>query len=163
MVGKINGTRAMIINATNSISIPNRRDVDYAKLQNLPEIYLVAINLPNDTVLDVELACLDKAGRADTYEARVKTTSRCGTENQGRIPTLMKEMPIYAFAFDIIRFNGEDVSQKPYVERKLLLKMVVEQVNSPHLKLVWYVRNGFRDFYTKQMEGIVINRDVVRV
>ena len=148
----------IVKSASGSISIPNRRDVDYAQLQNLPEISAVAESLPNDTVLDVELACLDKDGRADTYEARVKTTSRCGTENQGRIPTLMKETPIYAFAFDLIRFNGEDVSQKSFLERKLLLKIVVEQVNSPHLKLVWYVRSGFRDFYNNQMEGAVLKR-----
>lgn len=157
---KINGSRGMlVVRADGQISLPSRRDnVDYAKINNIPEIAEFVKQLPKDTIIDVEYGTFDADGRNDTYEARVQTTSRLGSENHWKITNGVKTIPLHAFAFDILRYNGDDVSKVPFLERKDLLKKIVEGINNPHFHLIWYVREGFREFYNQQREGVMIKR-----
>lgn len=71
-----------------------------------------------------------------------------------------EELPLHVFAFDLIYLNGEDLTEKPYVERRRLLKDIVkpdgisltESITTDDPK---ELKNWFDSAIERGMEGLV--------
>jgi len=87
-----------------------------------PEIMrAVQDSLPQDTILDGEI-CLLEANRlrADFFTL----SPRFNLGDKLRIKLLSQKIPATFVAFDILRFNGENMENKPYYERREVLESI---------------------------------------
>jgi DNA ligase-1 len=70
------------------------------------------------------------------------------------IEKYVEEIPVTLFLFDILYLNGEDLTVKPYLERKKLLESIVEE--SDRVKLAQYMISGnaeeIESFFHKAIE-----------
>lgn len=150
---KLDGTRAMLVKTVDGkIMIPNRRNVDYAKERNLPELEAVAHLLPPDSRVDGEI--INAVGPID----RIRSQRRCSTTTPYKVALLVKEIPIKLVSFDILRLNGVDLTNCPFSRRKDALKDLLSQINHPALELLWYETEGFRKLFNSETEGLMIKR-----
>ena len=67
------------------------------------------------------------------------------------------------YAFDVIRYKNENVENKPFNERKLLLKSILERINSQYIKIVNFVEGNKKQEYFNTLvknggEGIILKR-----
>lgn len=102
---------------------------------SLPQFSLMSIPELDGTVIDGEL-------RMPGYEFKeVSSTLNCSWDKA--IRRQMELNNITLFAFDILYYKGEDVTDRPLIERKELLKEVISIIArhylSPHIcMLAWY-------------------------
>ena len=104
-------------------------------------------------VLDGEICC-------DTFE---HTLSRNHTENRLKIKLLEKEYPAIFYVFDILSLNGEDLTQKPLIERIRALQGLSGLHNS--IVLVKYTPdliNLWEMAKKENWEGIIIKNPLGR-
>lgn len=154
----MDGTRAMLVKkADGSISIPNRRAVDYAQERNLPELTEILSLFPNDTSVDGEVVAFDKKGKID----RIMSQRRCGTTLPYRVAFLKTQIPVFFYAFDILRLSGKDFETKPYLERKAVLDDFVATILHSNFKYLCYQRKDFRQLFDSELEGIMVNSGLV--
>ncbi|WP_294823420.1 ATP-dependent DNA ligase [uncultured Flavobacterium sp.] len=85
--------------------------------------------IPDGTVIDGEiLPWVDSnIGTFNDLQTRIgrKTVS----------PALLKKTPVIIKAYDLLEWNGEDIRQKPYTERRKLLEELYEKVKDYQLPL----------------------------
>ena len=134
-----------------SISIPNRRAVDYAVEKNLPELSEVLGLFPNDSIADGEIVAYSKDGKID----RILAQRRCGTTLPHRVAYLKTQIPIFFYAFDLLKLRGVDYETKPFQQRKDALKDFISEINHPTLKLLWYQTKDFRKLFDSEKEGVM--------
>jgi len=90
---------------------------------------------------------------------------RCQVSNPKKVEEYMKKYPLIVYLWDITSLNGEDLTDMPYIQRRLILKSFIELQKAlygfANIRLVptsaekhklyeWAVDNGF--------EGIVLKR-----
>lgn len=148
----------MLVRSANHFSIPNRRGLDYYPIRNLPELNQILSKLPDNTILDGEIVAFNQNGEID----RLLAQRRCGTKIFSKAQRLAKKIPVYFYAFDILRLRGEDLESKSFVNRKRILASLVEEVNDEHLLYLPYKESGFADLFVAEPEGIVLKRKDVR-
>ncbi|MFD0958488.1 ATP-dependent DNA ligase [Paenibacillus chungangensis] len=96
-----------------------------------PELLQVPLKESMDVVLDGEAAYIDPhTGQTsfDILQHRFRQTKLPGIREARR------EFPLTYFAFDILYCNGEDVRRYPLLERKAMLRAVME--DSPSILLL---------------------------
>ena len=96
-------------------------------------------NLP-ECVLDGELVCLDDEGRTLFYDM------------------MFHRAPSYFYAFDVLWLDGEDLREKPCIERKTILQGLVEEGPNSLLYVDHIEAEGeklFEQICQRDMEGIV--------
>lgn len=92
---------------------------------SLPQFRLMSIPELDGTVIDGEL-------RMPGYEFKeVSSTLNCTWDEA--IRRQIKLNFIHLFAFDILMYKGEDITNKPLIERKKLLKEVVTIIKNHYL------------------------------
>lgn len=94
-----------------------------------PEFSMFMGIIPDGTVIDGEiLPWIDgNIGTFNDLQTRIgrKTVS----------PALLKKTPVIIKAYDLLEWNGEDIRNKPYSERRALLEQLYEQVKNYGLPL----------------------------
>lgn len=165
---KKDGTRVGVGNENGKITLPNRRNQDYALERNLPQIEAVAKQLPDNTFIDCEVTgicnppscpnrqrCLyPTPGR----ECRLLSEIRCGTRKRSKIPLLQRRIPVQLEPFDILKLRGKNVEKLPFLERKALLKDLLDELDLPNVKLVWYRTKNFYEFFRAELEGLMLKK-----
>ena len=125
-----------------------------------PELAALCARLPEGTVIDGEiLPILD--GRLAPF-ALLQT--RIGRKNL--TAKILKEAPVGCYVYDLLELNGQDLRERPFVERRAMLKDLVEAMHDKALVFSEAVlfssweelattRLGARD---AQAEGFMIKR-----
>lgn len=94
-----------------------------------PEFDIFRTFIPDGTVIDGEiLPCVDgKIGSFNALQTRIgrKTLSA----------SLLKSTPVIVKAYDLLEWNGEDIREKPYIERRKLLESLYESVKADDFPL----------------------------
>lgn len=94
----------------------------------------------NDAVLDGEIVCLDPDGRSNFHKLLFR-----------------REWP-YFWAFDLLAHDGEDLCDRPLVERKQRLRAIMPKIESRMLYADHVEKRGtdfFRAVCDQDLEGIV--------
>jgi bifunctional non-homologous end joining protein LigD len=127
----------------------SRRGTDYT--ERFPEIAVELLQLP-DVVLDGELVIVDQDGRPqfDRLARRSRLTKPISIRHGSRTD------PACLFVFDILQIAGDDVRDRPLVDRKALLKAAIEGLK--RVRYVDHIEQGVTLFQVAdrlRLEGIV--------
>lgn len=134
------------------------RENGLVKNEQYPEVLEVVSKLPEGIVLDGELCNPINAFSADFN----KLQHRINLKNKLRIKQLSKSEPASFVAFDILKYENQDLKSMPYHERFSLLgkvleeNLVIEDLNRL-CRVNQYKPNDLFPLVTKyNMEGIVL-------
>lgn len=122
-------------------------------LKNLqfPEIEQAAKGLPDGTTLDGELVI-----PKDAYSADFPSILTRNTTNSLRIKMLSAKIPAKFYAFDCIRFNGEDIKLKTLTERKQCLSTMPVIPRIEPVKMFTPQELSLINMSNPNMEGIIL-------
>lgn len=144
---KLDGSRHMLKNENDQVTI--LRESGRIKNIQFPEIASNVL-IPSDTILDGEVCYLKSDLVSDFYSV----LPRENLLNHSRINLLSKKLPLTFVAFDIIKYQGKDLTELNYTTRREYLNKI--QTNN-NLKVI---TNYNLDQYVKldktNMEGIVL-------
>ena len=114
---KWDGFRCIVFRE-DSVVLQSRKEEDFSYL--FPEVVAVAESLPPGTTLDGELVIVgDKGLEFDLLSNRIRPRSEAGG---WKIKELSEATPARFVAFDILRHNGDDISQLPFAQRREILE-----------------------------------------
>jgi DNA ligase 1 len=105
-------------------------------------------------VLDGEVACIDLASGSINFEM---IQQRFQLKKSAAIQQAAMRQPLTFFAFDILRYKGEDLRGRPLMERKAILNEVLTD-NIHFNKVISIVGSGvalFEMIKQKHLEGMV--------
>lgn len=118
--------------------------------------------IPNGTVLDGEILPFGE-GEIGNFNA---LQTRIGRKNISK--ALLKNTPVILNAYDLLEWEGKDIRQKPFAERRRILDELVSGVNSSEIGLYlsetmtfnnWEEAAAERDFSRdKRSEGLMLKR-----
>ncbi|AIE87095.1 ATP-dependent DNA ligase [Fimbriimonas ginsengisoli] len=92
--------------------------------ERFPEMVDVCEALPNGTVIDGEILAWAE-GKPQKFMALQRRIGRKLLSKK-----ILQEVPAVIVAFDILEYAGEDLRERPYVERRRLLEELVDAVNT---------------------------------
>jgi len=119
---KYDGERAQIHKKENQIWIFSRRleniTHQYPDVQEYARKYIKA----KEAIVEGEIVCIDP----DTGELR-PFQELMRRKRKHDIHTAMKDYPVSVFLFDTLYVDGEDLTQKPILERRKKLKEIIEE------------------------------------
>jgi DNA ligase-1 len=125
---KWDGIRSQIIVRSGNIYIWSRGE-DLVT-DRFPELEVMKSLLPDGTVIDGEIL---PYSNNHVLSFNVLQT-RIGRKNL--TPKILKEAPVAVFAYDLLEWEGNDIREKPFAERRMLLEALVNKVNfKPYLQL----------------------------
>jgi bifunctional non-homologous end joining protein LigD len=104
---KLDGYRALAINSKGKLSLYSRRRKSFNSQYR--HVFDALHNLPENTVVDGEIVALDDAGRPNF---NLLQHSRSHSSR------------ILYFVFDMLIYQGRDLSQLPFIERRTILQSV---------------------------------------
>jgi len=85
--------------------------------------------IPNGTVIDGEILPWVDGGIGSFNDLQ----TRIGRKTVS--PALLKKTPVVIRAYDLLEWNGEDIRQKPYIERRQLLEQLYANIKEYQLPL----------------------------
>ncbi len=134
---KYDGFRSLAYIEDGTCRLVSRKGNTYQRFKDLSRA-LTAVE--SGTILDGELVCVDDEGRPQFYDL------------------MFGRAPAHFYAFDILMVDGQDLRDKPCVERKQVLKDLVEK-GPQRLHYVDYVDGEGKQLFDliceRDMEGIV--------
>jgi bifunctional non-homologous end joining protein LigD len=136
---KHDGFRALAYVEGHRCRLVSRRGHEFRKRDLLCEEIAHSVRCMS-AVLDGELVCLDAAGRSQFY------------------PLLFRREWPYFYAFDLLAVDGEDLCDRPLLERKRRLRGIMPRVTSRLLYVDHLQSRGvelFREACRRDCEGIV--------
>jgi ATP-dependent DNA ligase len=114
---KWDGFRCIVFR-DDGVVLQSRKEEDFSYL--FPEVVSAAECLPPGTTLDGELVIVGEKGlEFDLLGNRIRPRSEAGG---WKISSLSQATPAQYVVFDILRLGGEDVSQRPFAARRVLLE-----------------------------------------
>jgi len=112
---------------------------------------------PHDIVLDGEIACVDPLTGAIDFES---VMSRFQARRADKIRQLTQTLPVTYVVFDILRYKGEDLRNRPLMERKEILAGLT--LPNAHFGVTPYIEGAgealFAQMQARAMEGVVAKR-----
>lgn len=112
---------------------------------------------PHDIVLDGEIACVDPLTGAIDFES---VMSRFQARRADKIRQLTQTLPVTYVVFDILRYKGEDLCNRPLMERKEILAGLT--LPNAHFGVTPYIEGAgealFAQMQARAMEGVVAKR-----
>lgn len=96
-----------------------------------PEIAKATMGLPAGTVLDGEVVVI--RGGKSAFQA---------LQNHRSMSAADREASLRYVAFDVLQVDGEDVTKKPFTERKALLQTLITMLASPYVIFGAYTTDG---------------------
>ncbi len=110
-----------------------------------------------DLILDGEIVAFNKKGKP-SFKLLQK---RIGLFSKSEIQQVSKEIPVFYFVFDILWLDGKDLKEKKLIERKEILKKILNS-SSLFLRITPFVEEKGILFFNKVkkagFEGIVAKR-----
>lgn len=92
--------------------------------EKFPEFQELINILPEGTVIDGEIICFSE-GKPLPFNV---LQTRIGRKNI--TPKILNEAPISLIVYDILEFNGEDIREKPILERRKIIDKLVKAADS---------------------------------
>ncbi|MCL2212979.1 MAG: DNA ligase [Oscillospiraceae bacterium] len=150
---KLDGERCLAYLSADGTEFRNKR---HKKMNaHVPELCEIHRQAKVDCILDGELMVV-KDGVPNFYEIQRRSI----TTNAFKIQLLAKQHPATFTAYDILYYDGEQVTNKPLVERKLLLQSAFDE--SQRLARSRFVEEKgvalYRLAEQQNLEGIVAKR-----
>jgi len=114
---KWDGTRAVVFNDRGTLRVVSRTQEDLTK--RYPELRAMSEALGSHVaVLDGEIVALGPDG-VPRFE---QLQQRIGLQTDADVRRRMKQVPVYYFAFDLLYLDGRRLTERPYRERRALLR-----------------------------------------
>jgi DNA ligase-1 len=124
---KWDGIRSQTIIRENEIFVWSRGEE--LVTDKYPDFHPLVGNIPNGTVIDAEILAFNnnEIGTFNDLQTRIgrKTTSA----------SLLKSNPVILKAYDLLEWEGKDIRNLPYEERRNLLESLIESVKHKNLPL----------------------------
>jgi DNA ligase D-like protein (predicted ligase) len=141
---KLDGYRALAINADGKLALHSRKKKSFHR--QYVHIFEALKELPKNTVVDGEIVALDDAGRPNfnlLQHFRSEASRIC------------------YFVFDLLVFDGCDLTKLPLIERREILKMKL-QFQSPLIRIAQYFETSaatmLQSAREQRFEGVVAKR-----
>lgn len=99
-----------------------------------PEFKALKELLPEGTAIDGELLIFSDEGPLSFNVLQ----TRIGRKNLS--PKMLKELPAKILAYDLLEYEGKDIREKPFTERRQLLETLVNALNSNVLAIAEPIR-----------------------
>ena len=151
---KLDGIRCLAYIDNKSVVLHNKRHKDVTSIY--PELSRMNRCVKERVILDGELVVLNKEGKPDFYAIQRRSLMT----DTFKIGLAAKSNPVQFVAYDIIYNDGDDLTDKPLMERKAILSKVVKEGNN--LTISRYIeKNGVAFFElakAQELEGIVAKR-----
>jgi DNA ligase-1 len=150
---KLDGNRCALIKEGSNITIWGR-GTRGIRTDNFPEIVEAAKLISGNFILDGELCVFDKQGKSIFPDVN----ARSHLKDKFKIKLMQQMKPATFMAFDILKFNGQDIQNKELQERKAILDNCLSNLTGPiKANKVWAdIDAAWKDANAKQLEGIVI-------
>lgn len=117
---KWDGFRCLVFREGNGCVLQSRKQEDFSYL--FPEVVEACMRLPAGTTLDGELVIVgDKGLEFDLLSNRIRPRSEAGG---WKIRELSQDTPAQFVAFDLLRWGGDDISQRPFADRRRVLESI---------------------------------------
>ncbi|MFW9830218.1 MAG: ATP-dependent DNA ligase [Candidatus Thorarchaeota archaeon] len=155
---KLDGERMQIHKDSNDITIFSRR------LEQITSMYPDVIQLAKtqlkakQCIVEGEAVAVDKENQQKLLPFQILMRRR----RKYKIDEMVAEIPVAIFFFDCLYANGNDLTQKPYLERRTKLEQIVRQNNFTRLVPATQLTTSveidkmFRDALTHGCEGLII-------
>jgi bifunctional non-homologous end joining protein LigD len=121
---KMDGIRALIVKDGTKLDMWTRNAKDLTR--RFPTLAEAVSDLPVDSaILDGEIVALDEKGQAhfNLIQPRIHLT------RSRDIALADEQIPVYFYAFDLLYINGYNLMKFPLLERKAVLKKLLENSN----------------------------------
>ncbi len=116
--------------------------------ERFPVIVAELKKLPGKFTLDGEIVILDKQGRSHFQLMQNYPREKIGTP--------------YYYVFDILSYEGKDLTDVPLLDRKRILKLLLRQKSLKHLRFSEHIEGKGKAFFAKakkkKLEGIIAKR-----
>lgn len=151
---KYDGTRVKDVKKNGKVTLINRKGINYTS--RLPESVAALKKIEGDFVIDTEAVYINPLGQVEFTPCQ----RRCSTSDLGQVYWKRLKWPITQMAFDMMELNGEDITHYPYLERKKLLKELLEGSGClPEIHYAPYTYNlkeAWADVLTRGNEGLIL-------
>jgi bifunctional non-homologous end joining protein LigD len=141
---KLDGYRAVAVNSDGKVGLCSRKRKSFHRQH--PHIFEALRELPRDTVVDGEIVALDDAGRPNfnlLQHFRAEASRIC------------------YFVFDLLVFQGRDLTQLSLIERREILRTKLH-FQSPLILIAHYFETSaatmLQSARTQGLEGVVAKR-----
>ncbi len=118
---KLDGMRVQLVK-DDKVRILRENGID--KTKQFPELFKSLNHLPEDTILDGEICILENEFVADFQKLQTRSTT-----DDLRIRILSQKIPATFVAFDILRYEGENLDKEPLHLRIEYLKNITTSEN----------------------------------
>ncbi|MCM1439747.1 MAG: DNA ligase [Roseburia sp.] len=150
---KLDGIRCVAYIEPNSVTLQNKRFKDLSPIY--PELSDMCKSVNKRVILDGELVVLTN-GKPDFYALQRRSLMT----DSFRISLASKKNPVQFAAYDILYYDGKDLTDKPLMERKAILSKAVKEGNNLSISR-WIEKNGIAFFELSKkenLEGIVAKK-----
>ncbi len=151
---KLDGIRCLAYIDAKSVNLRNKRNKDVTAIY--PELAEMNKCVKKRVILDGELVVLDKDGKPDFYALQRRSLMA----DSFKIGLSARNAPVQCVAYDIIYFDGQDLTDKPLTERKAILSKAVKE--GYNLSVSRYIEEMGTAFFeiakAQELEGIVAKR-----
>lgn len=147
---KFDGVRCIVVKTGKKVTLysRNRKRLN----QSFPELVKAFEGQRRDFVLDGEIVA---------FQGKVTSFSKLQERMHLKDPTkVMRRIPVYFYAFDLLTLEGRDLTKHPLLERKKALKKAVT-FNTKVRYTTHRVSSGeayFKEAEKKHWEGIIAKR-----
>lgn len=124
---KWDGIRAQCIHREGGVAIWSRGEELIT--DRFPEIAALMQHLPAGTVVDGELVLVERTNGAWAVRPFADLQKRIGRKNLS--PKMLKELPAFLIAFDVLEYNGQDLRETQQAERRSILERLCREHPSP--------------------------------
>ena len=124
---KWDGIRGQLIKRNKEIFLWSRGEE--LVTPQFPELVSALENIEGDFVLDGEILAVVDNQVLNFNELQKRLNRKTITAK------MLKEIPVKAFVYDILEFNGEDLREKPLSERRAILEKLINENPHENIKL----------------------------
>lgn len=150
---KLDGIRCMAYIEPRSVVLQNKRHKDVTDIY--PELSDMKKCVKKRVILDGELVVLID-GKPNFYALQKRSLM----SDEFKIKLAANKSPVQFVAYDILYFNGKDLTNKPLTERKEILNKAVTEGHG--LSISRYIEKNGKAFFElakqEQLEGIVAKK-----
>jgi len=150
---KLDGERCIAYLDESGIDLRNKRNM--LMLPKVPELSEIYKQINKRCILDGELFVM-KDGKPDFYEIQRRSLMT----NKMKIELAANKYPASFVAFDILYYDGQQVTNWPLMERKVMLAKAIRE--NERLAISRYIEKHGITFYElakqQELEGIVAKR-----
>ncbi|WP_417861513.1 cisplatin damage response ATP-dependent DNA ligase, partial [Winogradskyella sediminis] len=157
---KWDGIRSQVITRNDEVFVWSRGEElvtdKYPEFQDFLKV------IPNGTVIDGEILPFGE-GEIQNFNT---LQTRIGRKNISK--ALLQKTPVILNAYDLLEWNGEDIRQKPFSERRKVLDEMIQKINSEEIGIylsetmefeTWEEAAAERDLSReKRSEGLMLKR-----